>query len=68
VDAQSERISNPYTKGTVHLAFQGAEYKWRTPLGSLLAPKQCPVDQEVMTGAWKYCPYHGKELVEQKTE
>jgi len=67
-DEQTERIADPYTEGKVRLAFQNVEYQWRTPLSSLLAPKQCPVDEELMSGAWKYCPYHGKELVEQETE
>ena len=38
-------------------------HRWRLPLGSLLPPTQCPVDGERMNGGWKFCPWHGKELV-----
>ena len=38
------------------------EYIWRLPLGSLVAPKICPVDGEELSGGWKFCPWHGVEL------
>ena len=37
-------------------------YDWRLPLGSILPKKVCPVDREELSGAWKYCPWHGKKL------
>ena len=39
-------------------------FKWRLPLGSLLPLKTCPEDGERMSGAWKYCPWHGKVLID----
>ncbi len=41
-------------------------FEWKLPLGSLLPPKYCPVDGEELSGAWKYCPWHGVELREEK--
>ncbi len=38
------------------------EYKWKLPLSSLLPPRLCPIDDEKLNGAWKYCPTHGVEL------
>ncbi len=38
-------------------------FHWRLPISSLLPPKICPEDGEPMSGAWKYCPFHGKKLV-----
>jgi hypothetical protein len=40
-------------------------FQWKTPLGSVLPPKYCPVDGEEMSGAWTYCPFHGKKLVDE---
>jgi len=37
-------------------------FKWRLPLGSILQAKICPVDGEKLSGAWKFCPWHGVEL------
>lgn len=33
------------------------------PLSSLLKEKKCPVENELHSGKWDYCPYHGKKLV-----
>lgn len=60
---QQERVCDPYRKGIFSLKTQVSEYKWRTPLGSLLPPKICPVDQEEMNGAWDFCPWHGDKLI-----
>jgi hypothetical protein len=38
-------------------------FKWRLPLECLIPAKICPEDGERMSGAWKYCPWHGKPLV-----
>lgn len=38
------------------------EFKWRLPLGSVLPSNTCPVDGEKLSGAWKYCPWHGVKL------
>ena len=59
-----KRIADPLVDGEVVLNSMGDEYSWSTPLGALLPPKKCPEDGEPMSGGWKYCPYHGKELEE----
>lgn len=55
-------IANAMKEGTFSVKLSQREFKWRLPLGSLLAPKTCPVDGEKLSGAWKYCPWHGVEL------
>ncbi len=60
---KKERICDPREKGEVVLTVREDEYRWRTPLGSVLPPKQCPADNEVLSGAWEYCPWHGEKLV-----
>ena len=55
-------IANARKEGTFSVKLAKKEFKWRLPLGSLLPPKICPVDGEKMSGAWKYCPWHGVEL------
>ncbi len=66
---KGERIADPLKKeGLITLSYQGKSITWETPLGSLLPPKKCPEDGEPMNGGWKFCPYHGKELVEFKEE
>jgi hypothetical protein len=41
-------------------------FKWRLPLGSLLPARICPVDGEKLSGAWKFCPWHGVQLTYRK--
>ena len=55
-------IANAKKEGIVSVKLDKKELKWRLPLGSLLAPKTCPVDGEKLSGAWKFCPWHGVEL------
>ena len=57
-----DEIANAKKEGTFSVKLDKKEFKWRLPLGSLLAPKTCPVDGEKMSGAWKFCPWHGVEL------
>ena len=49
-------------EGAFPVKLDEAEFKWKLPLGSLLPPKVCPVDGNKMSGAWKFCPWHGVEL------
>ena len=61
------RVDDPFA-GTALTVTHGSEtYVFRRPLGSLLAPKTCRVDHERLSGAYRYCPYHGKELVRLET-
>lgn len=62
----SKRISNPYSKGYVIIKIKDKEYKWRTPLGTLLPQKFCPKDGDLMNGAWDFCPWDGEKLIEIK--
>ncbi len=36
--------------------------KWSMPFASLLPPKYCPIDKEIMKGNWEFCPEHGVKL------
>ena len=36
--------------------------KWSMPFASLLPPKYCPIDKEIMKGNWDFCPEHGVKL------
>ncbi|MBI5343300.1 MAG: hypothetical protein HZB63_08365 [Deltaproteobacteria bacterium] len=56
-------IADPLAEGTFSIRLGKETHKWRLPLGAMLPRKQCPVDNELFSGAWKYCPFHGKELV-----
>ncbi len=62
----NKRISNPYLKGCVTIKIKDKEYKWRTPLGTLMPQKVCPKDGELMNGAWEFCPWDGEKLIEIK--
>jgi hypothetical protein len=48
--------------GSFGVLLGGERYEFKLPLSSLLKPKRCPVDGEVLSGAWSFCPYHGREL------
>ncbi|MBI5575386.1 MAG: hypothetical protein HY896_03365 [Deltaproteobacteria bacterium] len=56
-------IADPLAEGSFAIRLGKETHKWRLPLGALLPKKQCPVDGETFSGAFKYCPFHGKELV-----
>jgi len=49
-------------EGRFSLNLGGDNLRWRLPLGSLLPQKVCPIDGEELSGAWKYCPWHGALL------
>jgi hypothetical protein len=51
-------------QGKFSVMLAGHSFEWRLPLSSLLPQKVCPVDGEKMSGAWKYCPWHGNELTD----
>ncbi len=62
LNEKGRKIADAKREGTFSVKLDKREFKWRLPLGSLLPPKVCPVDGEKMSGAWKYCPWHGVEL------
>jgi hypothetical protein len=57
------RVAEAAREGSFSVNVGEEIYKWHLPLGSLLALKSCPVDGEKLSGAWSYCPWHGKALV-----
>lgn len=61
-DARGSRILDPSKPGRFSLRVLGHDYRWRLPLGSLVPRKRCPVDGEMLSGAWTFCPYHGTKL------
>jgi hypothetical protein len=61
----SERIINPKNKDNFTVKLGDEEFRWTLPLASLIKPKKCPVDDELMNGTWNYCPHHGAKLKEQ---
>ena len=65
-DSHDKRIFDPFQPGTLHFNVCGEDYKWKLPLSCLLPLKYCPIDHEMMNGAWIYCPWHGEKLLEDK--
>ncbi len=63
MDKKGMRLVDPKKEGKLKIALsKDTAFDWRLPLASLIKPKRCPVDKEELSGAWKYCPYHGKKL------
>jgi hypothetical protein len=62
-NAAGDAIAHARTEGSFSLQIADRTYRWRLPLGSLMPQKVCPVDDEAMDGSWRFCPWHGKELV-----
>ena len=60
------RIADAKADGSFTVELGKHTFKWRTPVGALLPPKRCPVDGEAVNGAWKFCPWHGVKLPDNK--
>ncbi|MFQ5929415.1 MAG: hypothetical protein ACE5MK_06935 [Acidobacteriota bacterium] len=60
---KGQYIADATKEGTFVVQLGEREFTWRLPLSSLVPPKICPVDGEKMSGAWKFCPWHGTKLV-----
>lgn len=60
---KGQTIADATEEGFLAVRMRDEEFKWRLPLGSLVPPKICPVDGERLNGAWRFCPWHGVELV-----
>ena len=66
LNAKGEPIADPSRSGSLRIRVEkGRELTWQLPLPSLVAPKKCPIDGQVMNGTWNYCPWHGAELKSQ---
>jgi hypothetical protein len=62
-DAHGHPIAPATGSGGFSVVLAEEEFRWRLPLGSLVPRKRCPVDGELLSGSWRYCPWHGVELV-----
>ena len=61
-NSQGEKLIDPTKNNVLKIVHSGWQFKWTTPLTTLLPPKFCPVDKEQMKGNWNYCPLHGIKL------
>src|SRR6266567_5049864 len=61
-DKGGRSISDATKDGVFYAEVGDKEFRWRLPLGSLLAPKICPVCKEKLSGAYKYCPWDATKL------
>jgi hypothetical protein len=59
---KGEPIAPPKKEGAFSIRLAGREFRWRLPLGSLLASKICPGCKEKCSGAWNFCPWCGTML------
>ncbi|MFT5823862.1 MAG: hypothetical protein ACI8ZM_005127 [Crocinitomix sp.] len=62
LDEQGDRIFSPYIEKSTRASYKGKIHNWKTPFGTLLEKKMCPIDNELHNGSWDYCPYHGGKL------
>ena len=62
-DNPLDKIVNPVKKEIFTIKLDKDTFEWSLPLGSLLKPKKCPVDNTLLNGSWDYCPYHGNKLL-----
>ncbi len=58
-------LLSPYYENGSRINFYKTIADFNVPLPSLIADKICPNDKKEMNGTWKYCPYHGVELIDQ---
>jgi hypothetical protein len=57
-------IADERKEGVFYVEVGKKEFRWRLPLSSVLIPKTCPTCKEIVSGAYKYCPYDGTKLPE----
>lgn len=65
-DNPLEKIVDPKNKELFEVKVSEERFVWKLPLGALLKPKLCPVDNQPLDGSWDYCPYHGSKLTTNK--
>ncbi len=49
-------------KGEFTIKVNQTKFRFALPLSSLVKKKKCPVDNELLSGNWKFCPWHGTKL------
>jgi hypothetical protein len=62
LSADGRRLIDPLHEGQFTIQLFGTDFRWRLPLSALVPRKRCPVDGELLSGAWLYCPWHGAKL------
>lgn len=62
VTADGDRIGDASSPGSFSIEMGEEVFEFDLPLGSVLPVKVCPVDGKEMSGAWKFCPWHGAQL------
>ena len=58
-------IISPFNTGKLTLKINDTDFIYPLPLQSMVEKKVCPKDQELLSGNWEYCPWHGVKLTEQ---
>lgn len=61
-DEKNNNLIAAAKKGSFKVVHSNNEFLWKLPLPTLMPPKHCPVDNEKMSGAWSFCPFHGNKL------
>ena len=57
-----DKVAEAKKEGVFWVELGGKEFRWKLPLGSLLAPKICPMCVEKLSGAYNFCPWDGTKL------
>lgn len=60
------RVCDPTKEGSCEVEVGTRQFKWRLPLGSVLPRQKCPTCGEMLSGAYKFCPYDGTKLAGNK--
>ncbi|WP_298503377.1 hypothetical protein [uncultured Maribacter sp.] len=63
IDEKGSKILDPTSSSNFSVFYNGESFNWRLPLGSLVPKKKCPTDNELLSGSWKFCPWHGEKLL-----
>ena len=64
-DKEGNKTINEFNEGSFKVIHSNMTFEYSLPIPSLLPPKKCPVDSELMNGTWKFCPIHGDKLTDQ---
>jgi hypothetical protein len=56
------RVCDATVRGTCEVDLGDHAFKWKLPLESVLPKQKCPKCGEILSGAYKYCPYDGTTL------
>jgi hypothetical protein len=59
---EGKKTAEAKAEGTFSIELGENDFRWRLPLGSLLPSKECPTCKEILSGAFKFCPFDGAKL------